>query len=160
MDIISAYQELGSYRAAARLCGRTHKTAKRVLARRMSGTYTQRERPALVSNTDAVQHLVAKKVRSSDGLITAKRLPPMARAAGNVGSLGNLRRAVARAKADWRRRRRVYRPWQPLPGEHLVVDWAERGRLHFVRPPENWSIRCGPQTLNQSVRPPNLEPFL
>ena len=31
MDIISAYQQLGSYRAAAELCGTTHKTVKRVV---------------------------------------------------------------------------------------------------------------------------------
>ena len=30
LDIINAYQELGSYRAAARLCGTSDKTVKRV----------------------------------------------------------------------------------------------------------------------------------
>ena len=33
MDIISAYRELGSYRAAAEVCGTTHKTVKRVVDR-------------------------------------------------------------------------------------------------------------------------------
>ncbi len=31
MDIISAYQQLGSYRAAADICGTTAKTVKRVV---------------------------------------------------------------------------------------------------------------------------------
>ena len=31
MDIISAYQQVGSYRGAAELCGTTHKTVKRVV---------------------------------------------------------------------------------------------------------------------------------
>ncbi len=31
MDIISAYQQLGSYRGAAELCGTTHRTVKRVV---------------------------------------------------------------------------------------------------------------------------------
>lgn len=31
MDIIAAYQELGSYRAAADVCSTTHKTVKRVM---------------------------------------------------------------------------------------------------------------------------------
>jgi len=31
MDIISAYQQVGSYRAAAQLCGTTHRTVKRVV---------------------------------------------------------------------------------------------------------------------------------
>ena len=30
MDIISAYRQVGSYRAAAELCGTTHKTVKSV----------------------------------------------------------------------------------------------------------------------------------
>ena len=33
MDIISAYREVGSYRGAAEICGTTHKTVKRVIAR-------------------------------------------------------------------------------------------------------------------------------
>jgi hypothetical protein len=33
MDIISAYQQLGSYRAAAEQCGTTHKTVKRVVTK-------------------------------------------------------------------------------------------------------------------------------
>jgi hypothetical protein len=31
MDIISSYQQVGSYRGAAELCGTTHKTVKRVV---------------------------------------------------------------------------------------------------------------------------------
>ncbi|WP_201407638.1 helix-turn-helix domain-containing protein, partial [Mycobacterium paraintracellulare] len=31
MNIISAYQQVGSYRGAAELCGTTHKTVKRVM---------------------------------------------------------------------------------------------------------------------------------
>ena len=34
LDILTAYQELGSFRAAAALCGTTHKTVRRVLERR------------------------------------------------------------------------------------------------------------------------------
>ena len=30
VQIVSAYNELGSYRAAAKLCGTTHKTVRRV----------------------------------------------------------------------------------------------------------------------------------
>lgn len=37
MDIVSAYQQVGSYRAVAVLCGTTHKTVKRVIARREGG---------------------------------------------------------------------------------------------------------------------------
>ena len=138
MDIINAYQELGSNRVAARLCGTSDKTVKRALARRLSGDYEYRPRPPALSNTELVKELVAEKVRSTDGLISAKRLLPLARAAGYASSARNLRRAVARAKADWRRRR-TYRPWQPVPGEHLVIDWTERGRLHIFCAVLPWS---------------------
>lgn len=31
MDIVSAYEQVGSFRGAAELCGTTHKTVKRVI---------------------------------------------------------------------------------------------------------------------------------
>ena len=65
---------------------------------------------------------IAEKVRATDGRITAERLLPAARAAGYEGSARNFRRAVAEAKATWRRQRRTCRPWVPAPGEHLVID--------------------------------------
>ncbi|MGH9205977.1 MAG: hypothetical protein ACRD1G_05400 [Acidimicrobiales bacterium] len=34
MDIITAYQELGSYRAAAKLCGTTDKTVQQIIESR------------------------------------------------------------------------------------------------------------------------------
>jgi hypothetical protein len=37
MDIISAYQQAGTYRGAAALCGTTHKTVKRVIERAQAG---------------------------------------------------------------------------------------------------------------------------
>jgi len=139
LDIINAYQELGTYRAAALLCGTTGKTVKRVLARWLSGNYEYRSRPPVVSNTEIARQVVVEKVRSTDGLITAKRLLSAARAAGYQGSLRNLRRLVAKVKADWRRQRRVYRPWQPVPGEHLVCDWTEHRGLDVFCAVLHWS---------------------
>ena len=52
---------------------------------------------------------------------------PIVQAAGYSGSTRNLRRAVAAAKTAWKRQRRTYRPWVPVPGEHLVIDWATEG---------------------------------
>jgi len=43
MDIVNVYAEVGSYRAAAAVCGTTHKTVKRVVKRcREGGTQVQR----------------------------------------------------------------------------------------------------------------------
>jgi transposase len=125
MEIVNAYAAVGSYRGAATLCGTTHKTVKRVLERLAAGQLEPRVRPP--GNTAGVVDLVAQKVQATDGRISAKRLLPVARAAGYTGSARNFRRAVATAKAAWKRERRTYRPWVPVPGEHLVIDWAEAG---------------------------------
>jgi len=121
LDILNAYRQLGSYRAAAQLCGTTHKTVRRVVER---GARGPADRPPRPHNTDSVVDLIAERVRDTDGKISAKRLLSAAQAAGYAGSARTFRRAVALAKADWRRQRRSYRPWLPVPGEHLVIDWG------------------------------------
>lgn len=133
MDIVAAYEQVGTYRGAAALCGTTHKTVKRVIKESRLGERTDRPRRQGPSNTDLVRDLIAEKVRATDGRISAKRLLPAARAAGFVGSDRNFRRAVAKAKQQWSRQRRIYRPWVPVPGEHLVIDWCTEG---------GWQVFC------------------
>lgn len=137
LDILSAYRELGSYRAAAALCGTTPKTVRRVVERR--GGRPRVEPMPRPKNTDPLAALLAERVRATDGRISAKRLLPAARAAGYLGSARNLRRAVATAKVAWRRDRRVYRPWQATPGEHLAIDWGTEGGLHVFCAVLAWS---------------------
>jgi transposase len=136
VNILSAYAELGSYRAAAALCGTTHKTVRRVVER--AGAPPP-ERPPRPKQADLVAELIAAKVRASDGRISAKRLLPACRAAGFAGSVRSLRRAVAAAKAEHRHARRRYRPWIPVPGEHLVIDWGEVGPLKLFCAVLAWS---------------------
>ena len=64
MEIVNAYELVGSYRGAAELCGTTHKTVKRVLERRDVG---QPRRHVSAVNTANVQALIADRVRASDG---------------------------------------------------------------------------------------------
>src|SRR5439155_16830909 len=54
-------------------------------------------------------------------------------------SLRNLQRAVMAAKAAWKHQRRVYRPWVPTPGEHLVVDWGSEGGYEIFCAVLAWS---------------------
>lgn len=130
MDIISAYREVGTYRGAAAISGTTHRTVKRVIARHESGEAVP-PRASREHNYDAVTELVAERIEKSKGRITAKRLLPVAQAAGYEGSPRNLRRLVATRKALWRKdNHRGRRPAVWSPGEHLVIDWGVLGGLH------------------------------
>lgn len=124
LDIITAYNLVGTYRGAAVICGTTHKTVKNVVKRHAAGA----ARPARVprtANYEAVRGLVADAVSTSRGRISAKRLLPKARAGGYTGSPRNFRRLVAEEKKTWRGRYgRTYRPASWPPGEHLVIDWG------------------------------------
>ena len=94
MDIISAYREVGSYRGAAQITGTTPKTVKRVIDRHEAGGLAPLRSPR-VHNYDDVAELVAARVEKTAGRISAKRLLPVAQAAGYVGSARNFRRLVA-----------------------------------------------------------------
>jgi transposase len=125
MDIISAYQQVGSYRGAAQLCGTTHRTVKKVLEKFEAGD-TAPPRAERTHNYDAVTELVAERVAKSQGRMSAKRMLPIARAAGYDGSARNFRRLVAEAKALWRNEHhRGRRPAVWSPGDYLVIDWAQ-----------------------------------
>jgi transposase len=137
MDIVNAYRTVGTYRGAAALCGTTHKTVKRVVERRERGQVGRR--PPRAPKTAEVAPLLEERVRQTDGRISAKRLLPLAQAAGYTGSLRTLQRAVKGAKAAWKRTRRIYRPWVPTPGEHLVVDWASEAGWELFGAMLAWS---------------------
>lgn len=124
MDIINAYEETGTMRAAAALCGTTHKTVKRVLDRRTAGQRPGRRRAPRPGLAEPFTDLIYRKVKATDGRITAKRLLPVARAEGYAGSARTFRRAVAAQKVLWRKHRRVYRPWVPECGQHLLIDYG------------------------------------
>lgn len=125
MDIISAYQQVGSYRGAAELCGTTHRTVKKVVEKFEAGDAPP-PRAERAHNYDAVIDLVAERVAKSQGRMSAKRMLPIARAAGYDGSARNFRRVVSEAKLLWRNdHHRGRRPAVWSPGEYLVIDWAQ-----------------------------------
>lgn len=139
MDIIAAYQEVGSFRGAAEICGTNHHTVKRVVEWAEAGqpVPVRRRRG---HNYDPVAELVAGKVAKTHGRISAKRLLPAARAAGYAGSARNFRRLVAAAKVEWRRgHHRGRRPAVWAPGETLVIDWGVEDGLHVFCAVAAWS---------------------
>jgi transposase len=139
MTIIAAYQEAGTYRGAAAICGTTPKTVKRVIQRAEAGGVRPPPKER-VRNFEVVADLVAARVKKSSGRITAKRLLPAARTAGYEGSARNFRRLVAQAKRDWRaEHHRGRRPAIWSPGEHLVIDWGSQGGVHVFCAVLAWS---------------------
>ena len=63
MEIVNAYELVGSYRRAAELCGTTHKTVKRIIERRDVG---EARRRVAMTNTSGIARSrtgVAGKVR-------------------------------------------------------------------------------------------------
>jgi transposase len=138
MDVIAAYRDVGSYRGAAEICGTTHKTVRRIIEAHEAG-----QRPAGRArgrNFDQVRDLVVQRVEKTLGRISAKRLLPLARAAGYAGSARNFRRLVAQAKAEWRQgHHRGRRPGVWTPGETLIIDWGVEAGLHVFCAVLAWS---------------------
>jgi transposase len=136
MDIISAYREVGSYHGAAEICSTTPKTVKRVV----EAAERSEPRPPPIHNYDEVVDLVAQRVEKTKGRISAKRLLPVAKAAGYVGSDRNFRRLVADEKRNWRTdNHRGRRPGVWEPGDVLAIDWGAIGTLHVFCAVLAWS---------------------
>jgi len=138
MDMHAAYREVGTYRAAAEICGTTPKTVKRaVLA---ATARAKGENPVVEHNYDAVRDVIAARIARTQGKMSAKRLLPVANAAGYTGSARNLRRLVAEAKAQWRtEHHRGRRPGIWTPGDMLAFDWGEIGPLFVFCAVMAWS---------------------
>src|SRR5581483_4036641 len=137
LEIQDAYREVGTYRGAAEMCGVDSKTVKRVVEADKDEAAEPTERN---HNYDAVRDVVIEKIQKTNGKITAKRLLPMARAAGYEGSARNFRRLVAAEKAKWRRHHyRGRRPGVWVPGDILAFDWGETGALYVFCAVLAWS---------------------
>lgn len=125
------------------MCGTTHKTVKRIVdaaEAALRGQSRPDGRQARGHNYDPVSALVAEKLKSTQGRISAKRLLPLARAEGYVGSARNFRRLVAEQKQAWRRgHSRGRRPGVWSPGETLIIDWGVEDGLHVFCAVLAWS---------------------
>ena len=139
MDMHAAYREVGSFRAAAQICGTTPKTVKRsVEAAKL--VESGRCPPEVRHNYDGVADLVAESVARTKGRISAKRLLPTAEAAGYKGSPRNFRRLVAEVKDTWKsKNHRGRRPGVWAPGDMVVFDWGQIGALFVFCAVVAWS---------------------
>lgn len=139
MNIVAAYELVGTYRGAADICGTTHKTVKRVIERVDAGQGRPGRAPR-PANYEGVRDLVGQAVEVGRGRVSAMRLLPRARAAGYAGSDRNFRRLVAQEKNRFRGERgRGRRPAVWSPGEHLVIDWGVVAGVHVFCAVLAWS---------------------
>ena len=139
MDMQDAYREVGSYRSAGIICGVSAETVKQsvLAAANPDGGPTPGE---VRHNYDNVADLVAESMERTKGLMSAKRLLPLAVAAGYKGSDRNFRRLVAVAKKAWKsQNHRGRRPAIWLPGDVLTFDWGEIGPLFVFCAVLAWS---------------------
>jgi|SRR5919108_6541163 hypothetical protein len=117
MEILEAFDLVGTLRGAAELAGCDHKTVAHYVAERgrAGGSWQRgrRRRPRLDGFADKVDELVDR----SRERIRADKVHERLVAMGYWGSERTTRRAVAEAKRHWRRGHgRRTRPWIPEPG--------------------------------------------
>jgi transposase len=124
MEILEAFDLVGSYRGAAELAGCDHHTVKHYVQRRDAGLAPD---AGLVraSIIDGFRPKIEELVKRSEGKIRADVVHERLVAMGFTGTDRTTRRAVAEAKRAYAvGRRRVYRPWIPEPGGWLQFDWG------------------------------------
>lgn len=126
MEILEAFDLVGTLRGAAELVGCDHKTVAHYVKEREAagGDWRrgQRQRPC----TDAHTEKIAELVERSQGKVRADKVHERLVAMGYLGSERTTRRAVARAKAAWRAGHgRITRPWIPEPGLWMQWDYGE-----------------------------------
>ena len=124
MEILEAYDLVGTYRGAAKLAGCDHHTVKHYVQRRDAGLPpdTPLERPSII---DPFRAKIEELVDRSNGDIRGDVVHAKLEAMGFAGTDRTTRRAVEQAKDAYAAgRRRVYRPWITEPGGWLQFDWG------------------------------------
>ena len=128
MDVIAAFENVGTYRGAAEMCGCDPKTVKRKVEAHRRAELTAERKPRVKPerNTEIARKVVTAKIAETKGRMTAKRLLPIARAAGYLGSARNFRRLVSEVRKAFKieQGRHQRRPAVWVPGATLVIDWG------------------------------------
>lgn len=128
LDIINAYEKTGSLRAAAALCGTTHKTVKRVLERRTARQRPGRRRTPEAGLADPFTDLIFAKVKDTDG-----RNHREAAAAG--GPRGRIHGVGAHVAAGGRgAESRLEADPAGLPAVDARAGWTSAHRLRHRHP--------------------------
>src|SRR3954449_6468483 len=127
MEILEAFDLVGTYRGAAALVGCDHKTVARLVELRdRAGGGALVPSPRARSAVDPFAEKIAEWVDRSKGAIHADAAHQRLVAMGYRGSERTTRRAVAAARRSWRAEHgRRTRPWIPEPGLWLQFDYGD-----------------------------------
>lgn len=126
MEILEAYDLVGTLRGAAQLAGCDHKTVAHYVAEREAGGGDWRRAQRPCPRVDAYAEKVAELVERSHGKVRADKVHERLVEMGYEGSERTTRRAVARAKGAFDAgHRRVTRPWVAEPGLWMQWDYGD-----------------------------------
>ncbi len=126
MEILEAYDLVGTLRGAAELAGCDHKTVAYYVEEREAagGDWGRRQRPC--PRTVDYEGKIAELVERSQGKVRADKVHERLEAMGYEGSPRTTRRAVARVKAAYEAgHRRVLAPWVTEPGLWMQWDYGD-----------------------------------
>ncbi len=126
MEILEAYDLVGTHRGAGELAGCDHKTvAHYVQERARAGGEWERSRRAR-PQVDEFADKIAEWIERSRGKVRADKVHERLVAMGYLGSERTTRRAVAEQKRAFRcGHGRRTRPWIPEPGLWMQWDYAD-----------------------------------
>jgi transposase len=125
MQILEAFDLTRSFRDAGELAGCDHKTVAHWVARRDTGTITEKPaaRPRLI---DPFLPKLEEWMEASKGKVRADVCHDKLVAMGFTGSERTTRRVVAEVRAAFKAgRRRVHRPWVVEPGLWFQWDYGD-----------------------------------
>ena len=126
MEILEAFDLVGTLRGAAELVGCDHKTVAHYVTEREAagGDWRRGQRPC--PRTVDYEDKITELVERSEGKMRADKVHERLKAMGYEGSPRTTRRAVARAKAAYEAgHRRVLQPWVTEPGLWMQWDYGE-----------------------------------
>ena len=126
MEILEAFDLVGTLRGAAELAGCDHKTVTHYVAARDRAGGNWQRRPRTRPRVDDYQEKIAEWVERSKGRMRADKAHERLIAMGYDGSERTTRRAVAKEKRVWRQGHgRRTRPWITEPGLWMQWDYAD-----------------------------------
>ncbi|VDG76351.1 Transposase and inactivated derivatives [Actinobaculum suis] len=121
MEILEAFDLVGTYCGAAALAGCAPNTVRRYVELRRAGDPIPK-RASRARIIDEYMGKIEELVARSQGQIQAKKVHEKLVAMGFTGSQRTTDKAVREAKQEWKAcRARVYRPWIAEPGGITLV---------------------------------------